>query len=203
MKFADLAIVFATLFGPVFAVQIQKALDRRGETNRRQVEVFRALMAARSLPNSPQYVNALNAVPVEFHKVQSVMTAWTDMLMHLNTDAKINTDAWLQTRLKRFIGLLQAMSNHLRYGFREVELQDHAYFPEWQLTMMNDQELVRKGLVDLMTGKASLPMTVKDFPADHDMAARTAALQILLIEWLEGKRTPTVTATIPPGASDK
>jgi hypothetical protein len=59
---------------------------------------------------------------------------------------------------------------------------------------MNEQELVRKGLLDLVSGKTSLPMKVTEFPADEEMARRTADLQRLLIEWLEGDRTPVVTA---------
>ncbi|MCC8396370.1 hypothetical protein LJ656_27645 [Paraburkholderia sp. MMS20-SJTR3] len=190
LKLGDLAIVLATFGGPIAAVQIQKYLDRRGETNRRQVAVFRALMGTRATPNSPDHVNALNAVPLEFHKVESVTGAWSDLLMHLNTDSKAHPDQWQRMRIDRFLSLLKAMGAHLKYKFREAELQDHAYFPEWQGMLMAEQDLLRKGLLDLLTGKTSLPMTVTGFPADPEMAKRTAALQGLLIEWLEGKRAP-------------
>lgn len=195
LKLGDLAIVFATFFGPIAAVQVQKFLDRRGERNRRQVEVFRALMANRLTSNSPQYVNALNAVPLEFHENKKVMDAWKDLLLHLNSNAKAKPEVWGQRRTTLANTLLKIMGDFLHYGFREAEIHDHAYFPEWQLMIMNDQELVRKGLVDLMTGKASLPMTVKEFPGDPELARSTTELQTLLIEWLEGKRTPAVTTT--------
>ncbi|TAL95075.1 MAG: hypothetical protein EPN73_15050 [Paraburkholderia sp.] len=151
-------------------------------------------MAWRATPNSQQYVHALNAVPVEFHKVRPVMAAWSDLLMHLNSDSQINPDAWLRTRMTRFISLLKAMGTALHYEFRDAEIQDHAYLPQWQIAQMNEQELVRKGLLDLVSGKTSLPMKVTEFPADEEMARRTADLQRLLIEWLEGDRTPVVTA---------
>ena len=195
MNISDFAIVFATFMGPIAAVQLQKYLDRKGETNRRQVEIFRALMANRVTSNSPQYVNALNAVPLEFHKVKPVMTAWSDLLMHLNSDSTVNSDAWLKTRVKRFITLLKTMGEFLRYDFRDAELEDHAYFPKWQDLMMKDQELVRKGLVDLLAGKASLPMNVTGFPVDPEMSKRTGELQQLLMEWLKGERTPSVTTS--------
>lgn len=202
LKLGDVAIVFATFLGPIAAVQVQKFLDRRGERNRRQVEVFRALMANRLTSNSPQYVNALNSVPLEFHENKKVMDAWKDLLLHLNTNAKAKPEAWGQRRTTLANTLLKIMGDFLHYGFREAEIQDHAYFPEWQLAMMNDQELVRKGLVELMTGKASLPMTIKEFPADQDLAKRTAEVQTLLIEWLEGKRAPAMT-TAPTGTPAK
>lgn len=194
MHASDYVIACATLLGPIFAVQVQKFLDRRGERTRRQIEVYRALMASRMTLNSPQHVNALNAVPLEFHGNAKVVNAWRDLLMHLNTP-HTNLDAWAQQRLKLFVELLKQMGKSLHYGFRDAEIQDHVYYPQWQAALMNDQEMLRKALVDLMTGKASLPMNVTGFPADPDLAKRTAELQNLLIDWLEGKRTPHVTAS--------
>ncbi|MEX3639660.1 DUF6680 family protein [Paraburkholderia sp. BR14320] len=194
MHASDYVIACATLLGPIFAVQVQKFLDRRGERTRRQIEVYRALMASRMTLNSPQHVNALNAVPLEFHGNAKVVDAWRDLLMHLNTP-HTNLDAWAQQRIKLFVELLKQMGRSLHYGFRDVEIQDHVYYPQWQAALMNDQEMLRKALVDLITGKASLPMNVTGFPADADLAKRTAELQSLLIEWLEGKRTPQVTAS--------
>jgi hypothetical protein len=194
MRFGDWAIIIATFFGPIAAVQIQKWLDRRGEVNRRQVEVFRTLMASRVTANSPQHVNALNAIPLEFHKVESVLLAWSDLLLHLNTDGRANFDEWNRTRITRFTALLLAMGKHLHYKFREAEIQDRAYFPEWQVALQNDQDLLRKALIGLASGTGSLNMKVTEFPGDPDVIRRTNELQALLIEWLEGKRTPTVMA---------
>jgi hypothetical protein len=202
VKVTDLAIVFATLVGPILAVRIQKMMDRRGEQERRQVEVYRALMASRANPNSPQYVNALNAVPLEFHKVRPVMDAWTDLLLHLNSNGDANPEAWARTRVDRFVNLLKALGVALRYDFRDAELTDHAYFPTWQLNLSNDQEILRKGLVDLMKGDKSLPMKVTEIALNPDALKNQLMLQGLLIEWLEGKRTPNV-STEPgkaPGA---
>lgn len=194
MHASDYVIACATLLGPIFAVQVQKFLDRRGERTRRQIEVYRALMASRMALNSPQHVNALNAVPLEFHGNAKVVDAWRDLLMHLNTP-HTNLEAWGQQRIKLFVALLKQMGESLHYGFRDAEIQDHVYYPQWQAALMNDQELLRKAMVDLATGKASLPMNVTDFPANPDLAKRTAELQTLLIEWLEGRRIPHVTAS--------
>jgi hypothetical protein len=44
----DLAIVFATLLGPILAVQAQKFVEQRREQNHRRVAIFRALMMTRA-----------------------------------------------------------------------------------------------------------------------------------------------------------
>ena len=41
------AVVFATLFGPIFAVQAQQIVARRGERRQRQLALFRSLMNTR------------------------------------------------------------------------------------------------------------------------------------------------------------
>jgi hypothetical protein len=192
MTASDFAIVFATFMGPIAAVQLQKFLDRRGERERRRVEIYRALMAFRANPSSPQYVDALNAVPLEFHKVKLVMDAYADFLAHLNTTDNGNLATWNQTRQTRFIDLLKTMGKALRYSFRDAELLDHAYLPTWQLNLQTDQEIVRKGMVALMSGKEPLPMKVTGFPTDPDALKNQIMLQTLLIEWLEGKRSPLV-----------
>jgi hypothetical protein len=201
MHTADWAIVFATLMGPVLAVQIQRFLDRQNERNRRQVEVYRVLMATRLTPNSPEHVNALNAVPLEFHRNEQVVNAWRDMLMHLNVDQQANPQTWFERRTQLFIELLKRMGNALHYNFREAELQDHAYIPQWQVALMSEQQALRKGLVDLLSGTTSLSMNVKSFPADEELAKLVKQVQTMMVEWLEGKRTPTiVTSAEPPNA---
>ncbi|KOR22784.1 DUF6680 family protein [Burkholderia cenocepacia] len=190
MHAADWVIACATLLGPVLGIQIQKYLDKRGERNRRQVEVYRTLMMNRMTSNSPPFVNALNAVPLEFHDNDAVMNSWRDLLMHLNTDAQAQPEVWGQRRITLLIELLKAMGTSLHYGFRDAELQAHAYLPNWQVSLMNDQELLRKGIVDLIKGEATIPMSIDKFPTDPEMMKRTAEVQTLLIEWLEGKRSP-------------
>jgi len=48
IRMADLAIVFATLLGPVLAVQAQKWLEKTRAINERRNFIFRVLMATRA-----------------------------------------------------------------------------------------------------------------------------------------------------------
>jgi hypothetical protein len=66
-KFTDVAIVVATLLGPILAVQAQKWLERDRVVRDRRLQVFRTLMTTRAMNLSPAHVEALNAVPVEFY----------------------------------------------------------------------------------------------------------------------------------------
>ena len=52
-KITDIAIVFATLFGPILAVQAQKWLERNREIKQRRAWIFRTLMATRATTLSP------------------------------------------------------------------------------------------------------------------------------------------------------
>jgi hypothetical protein len=191
MTISDVAIVIATCAGPVLAVQVQKFIERRGETKRRQVEVFRALMSQRASPHSPQYVAALNAVPFEYHRNTKVIDAWRDLLMHLNTPEAENPN-WGERRVALFVELLKKMAQLLHYDFREAEIKDHIYLPKWQVALMSDQDLLRKGLVEILSGKTPLKMDVTGFPVDAGMVERVTSIQTMLIDWLEGNRSPAM-----------
>jgi hypothetical protein len=77
---ADAAIVFATIAGPVLAVQAQKWLEKSRAINDRRNQIFRVLMATRAAMLSPGFVEALNAVPVEFYgtrgKLKQINEKW-------------------------------------------------------------------------------------------------------------------------------
>jgi hypothetical protein len=66
-RVGELAIVFATLLGPVLAVQAQKWIERAREKTQRKIAIFRTLMATRATFLSPAHVEALNAIPIEFY----------------------------------------------------------------------------------------------------------------------------------------
>jgi hypothetical protein len=90
ITWADASIVFATLGGPVLAVQAQKWLERRRSVDERRHAIFRTLMATRAAMLSGEHVQAFNAVPVEFYgskgKLKQINTAWKTYLHHHATD---------------------------------------------------------------------------------------------------------------------
>lgn len=194
---ADVAIVFATLLGPILAVQAQKWLEKSRAINDRRNQIFRVLMATRAAMLSPGFVEALNAVPVEFYgargKLKQINDKWKEFLDHHAPDLPPH-DAWLQKRLDLFIDLLHLISQSLGYGFTRSQLARDIYSPRAHGELENEQTIIRKGLVSLFNGEAVLPMAVKEFPAtvDEQTFDNQAALTKLLTEWLEGQRTVKV-----------
>jgi hypothetical protein len=60
--------IFALIVGPVAAVCITRWLDQARVVKDRQLDVFRALMRTRKAAQSPDHVNALNLVEIDFTK---------------------------------------------------------------------------------------------------------------------------------------
>lgn len=56
IRWADVAIIFATLPGPIFAVQAQKWLERRRVEKEHRLAIFRTLMATRAAVLSSEHV---------------------------------------------------------------------------------------------------------------------------------------------------
>jgi hypothetical protein len=79
-RMGEAAIVFATLLGPVLAVQAQKWIERARERKQRKIGIFRTLMATRAAFLSPAHVEALNAVPIEFYGNRKIVNSWKEYL---------------------------------------------------------------------------------------------------------------------------
>lgn len=194
---SDWAIIFATLGGPVLAVQVQKWLERGRAITERRSQIFRTLMATRASVLSPEHVQALNAVPVEFYgtggKLKAINEKWKEFLDHHAPDLQAN-EAWLQKRTDLFVDLLHLISQSLGYGFSRSQLARDIWNPQAHGELENEQTIIRKGFVKLFNGELSLPMAVTEFPAtaDDQSLANQEALQKLLLEWLEGQRSVKV-----------
>ena len=146
---------------------------------------------------SPGFVEALNAVPVEFYgtrgKLKQINEKWKEFLDHHAPDIPTN-DAWMQKRLDLFVDLLHLISQSLGYGFTRSQLARDIYNPRAHGELENEQTIIRKGLVKLFNGETVFPMAVKEFPAtvDEQTFDNQAALTKLLTEWLEGQRAVKV-----------
>lgn len=197
IKAADVAIIFATLAGPILAVQAQKWLEKSRAILERRNTIFRILMATRAAMLSPGHVEALNSVPVEFYgtkgKLKQINDAWKLYLDH-HTQQNVAGDVWMQKRSDLFLDLLFLISQYLKYDFSRAQLERDIYNPRAHGELENEQTIIRKGLVKLFNGETVFPMAVKEFPAtvDEQTFDNQAALAKLLTEWLEGQRAVKV-----------
>ncbi|MFM0695631.1 hypothetical protein PQQ64_25565 [Paraburkholderia graminis] len=123
------AIVAATFLGPIFAVAITLWRDSASKKYTRRLHVFRTLMATRKIGISPDHVNALNLVEVDFYKCTKVEIAWKSYLEHLNLSGRPEDDAWRETKEKRLAELLFHMGVVLKIEIPPLDIFKGGYAP--------------------------------------------------------------------------
>jgi hypothetical protein len=191
LELKDWAVIFATLLGPILAVQAQKAVEAFRERQVRKVRLFEQLMATRAARISPEHVRALNMIDLVFYgkrtlgishrsaKEQRIIDAWKEYLDHLNNKAEEGQIAlWGAQGDELFTNILFAISQDLGYTFDRVQLKRGAYSPIAHGEIEAEQNELRKATLSLVTGQHALKMNVVGFPIDQEaLQANIAAIQ--------------------------
>lgn len=192
----EAAIVFATLLGPVLAVQAQKWIERARERKQRKIGIFRTLMATRAAFLSPAHVEALNAVPIEFYGNTKIVNSWKEYLDYLSKQG-VQPDVWAARRIDLFVDLLVEMAVFLGYNFNRVEISREVYWPTAHARIEADQQTIREGVAKLFRGEYSIPMDVKSFPVEAQALEEQQDLRRLLLKWLGGEQSVKVDLNSP------
>jgi hypothetical protein len=199
MDSSSVAIVIATVMGPILAVQAQKYLERHRDQKRAKDTIFRVLMATRASRLTPDHVQALNGIELAFYgggeKEKRVREAWRAYHHHLN-DKSYQPDRmgdWEVRQIDLLIDLLHEMAVCLGYDFDKTHLKNSWYSPVAHGTIEQEWNVIRGGMAEILTGKRSFP--VVGLAASDNEAAQMAELRKLLIEWL--KANTKVPTTIP------
>ena len=153
--------IVAIIIGPILAVQAQKWIERRREDRFRKLYLFRELMATRAARLSQRHVEALNLIDLEYPgdkaKDESVHQAWRSYLDALGTpNAPERQEIIFSKRNDAFIELMYQMAKRLDFPFDKVAIQRDVYSPIGHGKVEDDQELIRRGVVELLTGKRAL-----------------------------------------------
>lgn len=179
----DWIIVFATLLGPILAVQAQKAVEAFRERRNHKTWVFGQLMATRAARVSPDHVRALNMIDLVFYGrrivgvmrrtkgEQSVLDAWKEYHDHLNT--KVDDDnlpLWSTQGDELFTNLLFAIAADLDFHFDRVQLKKGAYSPIAHGDLETEQTLLRRAAIRALAGDTPLKMNVVGFPVNEEAA---------------------------------
>ena len=99
----------------VIAIQVQRKVDERREKRNRKLAIFKALMATRAAPLSPDHVNALNMIDVEFHDDKPILDAWREYHDHLGEQWDEKTfDTWASKNHDYLVKLLKVMGTMIR-----------------------------------------------------------------------------------------
>jgi len=187
IRWADIAIIFATLLGPVLAVQVQKFLEHRREVLSRRIWIFRTLMATRAAKLSPAHVEAINAIPIEFYggsrKYNSIREAWRQYMGHLN-DTQMDQNIWLTRGQDLFINLLKEISIALKYQFDKEELSKEIYLPKAHNIIENEQEFIRRNVVKLLSGEQPIAIDLRSINADPQAIREWTEIRQLAIHYL-------------------
>lgn len=192
VKPGEWAIVFATLFGPIFAVQAQKRLEQLRERFNRKVWVFSTLLNTRVQRLSRDHVRALNMIDVAYYgsrlfglRYQSraekvVVSAWNVYLDNLSTEVTGITDAqWAVLNAKRtelFIDLLWAISKSVGYDFDRLHLQKSVYLPVAHGKQEEQEEAFRAAALEVFSGSKSLKLDIASLPTNPEVAQAYAML---------------------------
>jgi hypothetical protein len=162
-----IAIVFATLFGPILAVYVTRVIDRSRERRHRQTEVFRALMRSRRANLSPDYVNALNIVEIEFSGVDTVESAHRDLFRHLNIQSQLPD--WPEALRRLQTRLMYAIAVHLGYRMEQLDVLEGGYTPVAWGNIEDNQRAILKALAELLSGTRTLPVEIIPSPGPNNV----------------------------------
>jgi hypothetical protein len=194
----------AVVLGPILALCIQSTLNRRREKKERKLHTFRLLMATRGTALSASHVEALNAIEVEFYgqsrPEKEVVQAGRIYLDHLGTSQQEQANNWAIQRVDLLTDLLHKMAICLGYEFDKVRIKNNAYVPIGHGNIERDLELIRTGLVQLLSGKLPIKMEVVSLPStvsESDLLEQKE-IRSLPVNYLEGKIPMPVTILNAP-----
>lgn len=176
--------IVAIVIGPLSAVAAAEYISRRRKLYEQKHAVFRALMKTRRTWLSPEHVEALNLIEIEFQGRKSVLEAYSKLFDFFEKGIAERKDedenSYFSRRAKHhgelLSNLLFSMSKELGYKHDQFEIFRGGYSPEHFGQIEQDQEKVRKLFSGLYDGTKYLPIGVVDFryPQDIPDAAKRA-----------------------------
>jgi hypothetical protein len=105
-------------------------------------------------------------IDVEFYGKRKVIAAWKIYLDHLVSDFPKDQPALDRGGERRddlLTDLLYEMGTSLKYNFDKVQIRRAVYSPKGHFDVEQDFNVIRKALVDILSGKTAIPMEVRNF----------------------------------------
>ncbi len=197
--------VIAILLAPIIALQVQTRLDAAKEKSQRKLIIFKTLIATYTTRVSPDHVQALNMINIEFYGNESVLGSWRLYQQHLTTpDIQANNTSisieerekaaqqWLETGNNLFINLLVDMSNEVGFPFDKPTLSKGVYYPIAQEKIEIENKILREGLLKIICNGEPLSMNVTAFPINQEALDKQNKLQDSLLDYYDGKKSVKV-----------
>lgn len=159
----DWAVVAATFVGPVVAVIITLWYQERSLMKRSRHELFVSMMRSRRHPTNPEFVGALNLVPVHFYADGEVMKRYAELLAVFDSPSWNIPEALQglhdQANLK-VAYLLSAMSKAVGRPVEQLQILKGAYAPQGWADDEQAARMLRRSLTEVASGQRPLPVFV-------------------------------------------
>lgn len=162
-----IATIIALLLGPAIAVGLTRYIDNLRADKVRKLDIFRTLMRTRGMPLSWEHVGALNLIEIEFRKNTEVITAWKSYLENLGTELppieqKAQYDEACRKRDSQLTKLIHEIAKVVGIEVEQLDILEGNYIPQGWADSDWEQKLVRRGLINFLHGKISIPIHVKE-----------------------------------------
>lgn len=195
MELTDILIVLATLVSPFLAVAAQKALERWRSRHDQKIWIFKTLMATRATTLSPNHVQALNMIDLEFSGTSSAETRvrqlWREYLDQLGSlpenAAQSLVQAWNIKNIDCLVELLVGMGASLGYSFDRVYIKKSIYSPKGHATDEQEIRELRFRLLSVLKGEKALNIETKLVPQNDEAAQAGQRLVAGITAVAEGK----------------
>ena len=151
------AIVSATILGPILAVWASEVRQHRKAARDRREWVFRSLMTTRSSRMNPDHVAALNHIDFAFPQKSypQVADAWGLYYAHLHSpsgDSQESINRWTAEGYNLLVELLHQMANVLNIPFSKTSIQKSAYYPQGYVFTEQQQNELRALVLEVLKG---------------------------------------------------
>jgi hypothetical protein len=189
MKLYEIITVFAIIAGPILAVQAEKYLQRKREDKNRRLSIFKTLMATRGSSLSFAHVEALNRIDLEFSnnkRYTKVISAWKEYFDNLGQKAETDEQLsiWIARNEELLANLLYEMGQSLGYSFDKVLIKRNIYSPVGHERTERENQLIRKGLLDVLNGDKVIPIT---YIVDEQILQKQSDLQNAMLVYYQTK----------------
>jgi hypothetical protein len=204
IKVSDIVIAAATLLGPIFAVQVQKLVERRAAIRQQKSKLFSTLMATRATNIAPDRVAALNAIVLEFgqHRgllfrrqsradgeVTQAYRLYFDKLCEPAPQEEQSVRIWNDQCNERYVDLLFSMAQNLGYDFDKVQIKNSIYRPRGHVEEEAAMRAIKDRLAHILTGNGTIPIKVTAIEGNAEVMAAQAQIQTALFQLLSGQTT--------------
>ena len=209
MTISDVFMIMAILIAPFLAVFAQRQIDLWREQRQRKLWIFKTLMATRGRTLSPEHVQALNMIELEFQKSSEkpILDAWKEYHDHLNSypregeNQKERAVVWDEQTAKLLATLLIKMSKAFSYKFDVVQIKKGAYSPQGHATTEIELQLLRRFVLEWLAGDRKVSVSI--VPKDEEAAKQGQLLMAGISGVIEGKKRLKVELVPQPDGDDK